>query len=107
MSADEAMVLPVELTEQYAADPRVPILVRAFGVHRLVAISTLAKLDATLIPDQPEPLPHIERKLARAVAEAWINAGPVPFYHRAQQQRLEREWPTLRNAVVALARGLR
>lgn len=38
-----------------------------------------------------------------AVLKAWTDPGPVPAYHRAEQQELLRVWPTLALALDELA----
>jgi hypothetical protein len=39
----------------------------------------------------------------RRVIAAWTSPGPVPEYHAQWVERLRREWPTLANALDALA----
>jgi hypothetical protein len=47
-----------------------------------------------------------ERKIAvRKVINAWINPGPVPFYHVLMKQKLKKEWPVLHDAIIALIKS--
>lgn len=43
----------------------------------------------------------------QAVIDAWNIPGPMPEYHRAAQRRLHIEWPTLAQALEALAEANR
>lgn len=36
------------------------------------------------------------------ILQAWMVEGKNPAYHRAQKERLRREWPTLYQAIQAL-----
>lgn len=40
----------------------------------------------------------------RAVVQAWTVPGRRPDIHRAAQDKLKREWPTLAEAIEALVR---
>lgn len=51
-----------------------------------------------MTPDQVAAM----RAADRAV-RAWTNPGPHPDYHRAMVARLERDWPTLAQAMKELA----
>lgn len=41
------------------------------------------------------------------VLQAWLVEGKNPAYHRAQKERLRREWPTLYQAIQAMAEAFR
>lgn len=43
------------------------------------------------------------RNAVEDVLAAWTVAGPVPEYHRAEQQRLREKWPALAVALESLA----
>jgi hypothetical protein len=47
------------------------------------------------------------RSPAITVADAWMDPGPVPAYHRKWQERLRTEWPTLARAVEQTVAGVR
>lgn len=38
----------------------------------------------------------------KALREAWFVQGTHPEYHRRQQERLKKEWPTLYRAIKNL-----
>jgi hypothetical protein len=40
------------------------------------------------------------------IQDAWTVPGPVPEYHRAMQNQLLQEWPTLALAVMNLNRAI-
>ena len=42
---------------------------------------------------------EVRAEALREIREAWTNAGPAPAYHRAAQDRLRVEWPTLAEAI--------
>ena len=44
-----------------------------------------------------------DRQLLDAIARAWNDEGRNPSYHRMQQMRLVKEWPTLAAIVQAVA----
>lgn len=46
-------------------------------------------------------------KLIRRVINAWVNAGPAPWYHRLIKQQVYQKWPTLAVAVEQLCREYR
>lgn len=45
-----------------------------------------------------------EDPAVKAVREAWVVEGRHPPTHRAAQEKLRKEWPTLANALDNLAR---
>lgn len=49
-----------------------------------------------LIPDE---------ELIAKIRRAWLDAGPVPSFHRKAQARLRKEWPSLAEPVEALAKS--
>jgi hypothetical protein len=54
----------------------------------------------------PDPIEYTD-KMVEDVCNAWTNPGPHVVYHREMQEKLEREWPVLANAIKNLVKGTR
>jgi hypothetical protein len=65
-------------------------------------------------PFTPRPAPSSAEEaleytdaMVEAVCDAWTVPGPHVVYHREMQEKLEREWPVLANAIKNLVKGTR
>lgn len=61
------------------------------------------ELDAEIAGSRPLPCANEWYRKVAAVIETWNNAGPHPEFHRRAMSDLKDSWPTLYNAVKALA----
>jgi glutamate synthase domain-containing protein 1 len=81
---------------------RIPML----DLERLTTDPDSAKLDSLLFDEVSSSLGidgEKEKKIALAMMDifyAWTNEGVNPRYHRAAQDKLKIEWPTLYEAIT-------